>query len=83
MLSYIHGLRGSNNDEMEQLGSDAASTSPGSVGNPKDGGAIIYVPASPSKSKKHQSPQDAIDEFWEKFNSKNPGQGVCASDETY
>ncbi|KIN05743.1 hypothetical protein OIDMADRAFT_38228 [Oidiodendron maius Zn] len=32
------------------------------------------MPAPSSKKKMHQSPQEAIDEFWAKFNSKTPGR---------
>jgi hypothetical protein len=37
---------------------------------------MLLVPA-PTKSKKpkHQAPQEAVDEFWAKFNTKTPGKG--------
>ncbi|CAD6440215.1 25a5be1b-f331-47d8-a488-368a5033da88 [Sclerotinia trifoliorum] len=38
------------------------------------GGNIVFVPAVDVKKSKHISPQDAIDEFWVKFNSKTPGK---------
>ncbi|PQE06950.1 Calpain family cysteine protease protein [Rutstroemia sp. NJR-2017a WRK4] len=38
------------------------------------GGNIVFVPAAEVKKTKHMSPQDAIDEFWTKFNSKTPGK---------
>jgi hypothetical protein len=75
MMSHIRGLKDPNDDELESIAGSLASFAPGTLGNPKDG-AIIYVPPTLAKEKKHQSPQDAIDEFWEKFNSKTPGRGV-------
>ena len=74
MLSRIHGLKGENDNEVVSVAESAAASNPASLGNPKDG-AIIYMPAPSSKKKKHQSPQEAIDEFWAKFNSKTPGRG--------
>jgi hypothetical protein len=44
-------------------------------GNKGPDGAIMFVPPSPPKKNKKQSPQDAIDEFWGKFNSTTPGRG--------
>jgi hypothetical protein len=80
MLSHINrqlgqGLKG------DGVGSHASSSAPSShsgresLGNPK-GDAILFVPATPAKKKKHLSPQQAIDEFWGKFNSKTPGRGM-------
>ncbi|KAH8687438.1 hypothetical protein BGZ60DRAFT_363165 [Tricladium varicosporioides] len=37
---------------------------------------MILVPAPTTKKPKHQAPQDAIDEFWAKFNSKTPGRAT-------
>lgn len=30
----------------------------------------------PIAMKKHLSPQDTIDKFWDNFNSKTPGKGI-------
>jgi hypothetical protein len=54
-------------------GSYASSSS--SAGNNKAGGPMMLVPAPPPAKKKSQSPQETIDEFWAKFNSKTPGKG--------
>ena len=35
-------------------------------------GPTGHVPKKP----KHQTPQDAIDEFWAKFDTKAPGKGT-------
>jgi hypothetical protein len=78
MLSYINRLKGLNGDEMDSgtTSSDSSSnSSQDSRGDPKNG-AILYVPALSAKKKKHQSPQEAIDEFWSKFNSRTPGRGM-------
>jgi hypothetical protein len=77
MLSRIRGIRGEKDEEEASVAESAAGSNPASLGNnPKDG-AIIYVPAPSTKKKKHQSPQEAIDDFWAKFNTKTPGRGAC------
>jgi len=37
---------------------------------------VMLVAAPEVKKKKHQPPQEAIDEFWAKFNAKVPGAGI-------
>jgi hypothetical protein len=44
-----------------------------------DGGdrPILLVPAiMGSKKAKHLAPQQTVDEFWSKFDSKTPGKGI-------
>jgi hypothetical protein len=61
---------------MSQLG-DKISGSGGEAGRPKSAKDVILKLADPPPKKvKHQSPQDAIDEFWRKFDTKTPGIGM-------
>jgi hypothetical protein len=95
MLSYINrtrfpegakaALRNSGlKAEADAMGSAAGATS---MPPPSDDGAnnagrdgqIIFVPPTPAKKTKKQAPQDAIDEFWKKFDSKTPGRGKSLS----
>lgn len=46
------------------------------AGKTDKNGRILLVPADPVKKPKHQAPQDAIDEFWQNFNTKTPGKGT-------
>ena len=81
MLSYINakgGVRG----RLKKDDARPASTTSGAdnlsrdedLNKNKDAPFIVMAPAPPKKVK-HQSPQDAIDEFWGKFDSKTPGRG--------
>jgi hypothetical protein len=36
---------------------------------------VLLLQSTTVKKAKHLAPQDAIDEFWAKFNSKTPGKG--------
>lgn len=36
---------------------------------------LVLIPQPPAKKPKKVAPQDAVDEFWAKFNSKTPGIG--------
>jgi hypothetical protein len=68
-------------DAMDGIGGSGYGG--GSVVDGQDGdglnkaqeGAIVYLPPPPAPKGKKQSPQDAIDEFWSKFDSKTPGRG--------
>jgi len=65
--------KGVKGDAME---SAAGGTSiPEEVLNNAKDGQIIFVPPSPPKKNKKQSPQDAINDFWKRFDSKTPGRG--------
>jgi hypothetical protein len=83
MLSYIKakgGVRGDGvkKDDARPSSSTTSSSDISSkdddLNKTKDAPYIVMAPA-PAKKVKHQSPQDAIDEFWGKFNSKTPGRG--------
>jgi hypothetical protein len=83
MLSYIKakgGVRGEGPKKDDARPSSSTSgSSDGSerdedFNRAKDPTLFVMAPA-PTKKVKHQSPQDAIDEFWGKFNSKTPGRG--------
>jgi len=81
MLSYIKakgGIRGGLEKDDARPSSSTNSSDDESrdedLNKTKDAPYIVMTPASPKKVK-HQSPQDAIDEFWGKFNSKTPGRG--------
>lgn len=88
MPSYTIGLRGSkglNDDEMGSVSSDDSSVSAESVSNPEYGAGLYATSTNKAQTqasvtstkKKHsQTPQEVIDEFWAKFNSKAPGRGM-------
>lgn len=80
MLSYIKargGIRGDGLKKDDARPSSSTTSSDDSrdedLNKTKDAPYIVMAPAPPKKVK-HQSPQDAIDEFWGKFNSKTPGR---------
>ena len=70
MLSYIKARGGIRGDVLKK-DDDSRDED---LNKTKDTPYIVMAPAPPKKVK-HQSPQDAIDEFWGKFNSKTPGRG--------
>lgn len=37
---------------------------------------VIVRQPSGRKKTKHQTPQEIVDEFWQKFNTKKPGKGM-------
>lgn len=77
MLSYVRaavGVRGDDARPSSYSSGSSVDSSPGDLHKHKDAPYIVMAPVPPKKVK-HQSPQDAIDEFWEKFNSKTPGRG--------
>lgn len=83
MLSYIKakgGVRGDGGLKKDDARPSSSTTSSDDssrdedLNKNKDAPYIVMAPA-PAKKVKHQSPQDAIDEFWNKFNSKTPGRG--------
>lgn len=55
----------------DQDGSDEANDDP--INNSHDQRKVLLLATQSRKKKKHQAPQDAIDEFWVKFNAKTPG----------
>lgn len=57
--------------------SGSSGSSSSSDGNKRAAGdtPMMLVPAPAPTKKKSQSPQETIDEFWAKFNSKTPGKG--------
>ncbi|KAG0652956.1 hypothetical protein D0Z07_0085 [Hyphodiscus hymeniophilus] len=81
MLSYIKAKGGARGG-LKKDDARPSSTTSGSddlsrdedLNKNKDAPYIVMAPAPPRKVK-HQSPQAAIDEFWEKFDSKTPGRG--------
>ena len=56
---------------MSDEGSDLGGSK---AGNKEE--RILLIPSDPVKKAKHQAPQEAIDEFWQKFNTKTPGKGT-------
>lgn len=81
MLSYIQakgGVRGGLKKDDARPTSSTTSSDDSSqdedLNKNKNAPYVVMAPAPPKKIK-HQSPQDAIDEFWGKFNSKTPGRG--------
>jgi hypothetical protein len=76
MQAYIHRLKNAKPNAMRSESSSSSSVTSDQDGlnNAKDG-AIVYLPPVAAKKNKKQSPQDAIDEFWGKFDSKTPGRG--------
>jgi hypothetical protein len=85
MLSYIKAqgaMRGDGLKKDDARPSSSTSSSDSSsredLNKNKDAPYIVMAPAPPKKVK-HQSPQDAIDEFWGRFNSKTPGRGKLPS----
>jgi len=65
------------NKNMAEGSVSSGSSSSSSEGNNKAAGdtPMMLIPAPPPTRKKSQSPQQTIDEFWAKFNSKTPGKG--------
>ncbi|KAF4635471.1 hypothetical protein G7Y89_g2614 [Cudoniella acicularis] len=61
--------------EAEAEGSVCSSNSSRNAKGAKET-PMILMAAPPAKKPKHQSPQDAIDEFWAKFDSKTPGRAT-------
>ena len=89
MLSYIKakgGVRGDGGLKKDDARPASSTTSSDhssrdeDLNKNKDAPYIVMAPA-PAKKVKHQSPQDAIDEFWNKFNSKTPGRGELPNPE--
>ena len=77
MLHNLSRLPRGKSDGMGSSKSSDTSSDDSSRGDPKatrDAPILQLLPA-PVKKTKHQAPQDAIDEFWAKFNSKTPGKG--------
>jgi hypothetical protein len=77
MLSYVKAAAGIRRDDARPSSFSSGSSvdsSPGDLHKNKGAPYIVMAPVPPKKVK-HQSPQDAIDEFWEKFSSKSPGRG--------
>ncbi len=67
-------------EDAAAVEADGASSSSSSKSRKTKNVPMILVPApQPVKKSKRQAPQDAIDEFWAKFNSKTPGQGTSSS----
>ncbi|KAH6682865.1 hypothetical protein B0J14DRAFT_133381 [Halenospora varia] len=62
-------------EKGEAEGSVCSSSSSRNAKGPKET-PMILIPAPATKKPKHQAPQDAIDEFWAKFNSKTPGRAT-------
>jgi hypothetical protein len=63
---------------MSQLGDKISGSGSDAGGRPISGKDVILKFADPTPKKvKHQSPQDAIDEFWKKFDTKTPGIGIA------
>jgi hypothetical protein len=66
---------------MSDTGSDEQYDVRPRPGPPRVGSDIPAVPAT-LKRVKQQAPQDAIDEFWDKFTTKKPGKGMLSSNMT-
>jgi hypothetical protein len=63
---------------MSQMGDKISGSGSDAGGRPLSGKDVILRVADPTPKKvKHQSPQDAIDEFWKKFDTKTPGIGIA------
>jgi len=61
---------------MSEVGTKISGSGADAAGEKQDGKyGIVKLVDEPQKKVKHQSPQEAIDEFWEKFDSKTPGRG--------
>jgi hypothetical protein len=85
MLSYIKAKGGVRGDGVRGDGglkkddarpsSSATSSDDSSTDEDLDKNKDATIAPAPAKKVKHLSPQDAIDEFWNKFNSKTPGRG--------
>jgi hypothetical protein len=73
------------NDAPEAEGADEAnaveaaddSSSSSSDSNIKAPQGIIIMPAPEPEKPKHRAPQNAIDDFWAKFEAKHPGKGAA------
>ena len=87
MMSYINRTRGVQrnqrmlhvsgvgaNDGMSEKNESVAPSQLGLEANNGNDGAILFTPAALQPKKKHKAPQDAIDEFWDNFNTKTPGK---------
>jgi len=74
---YLEDQPCNNTSNMSQLGDKVSGSGSDAGGRPISGKDVILKLADPTpKRVKHQSPQDAIDEFWKKFDTKTPGIGM-------
>ncbi|KAH8599322.1 hypothetical protein B0O99DRAFT_504411 [Bisporella sp. PMI_857] len=81
MLSYINKARGLKGNikgagvrgNVDSNDDSSSGSSQSGLQNARDG-QILFTPAVPASKKKKQSPQDSINEFWSKFDSKTPGR---------